>query len=235
LKLALRLALAALGLIAIWWFFQQHPLLPWVVRGAKALHGEGLRGAFLTGGSMLVLTLLLAPIVPLIVATGWLYGIWGVLISLPAAVTSAATAFCIARKLGRRAAARALLERPKARTLADLAAEHGLTTVILVRISPLLPFTPSNAVMGLTPMRLRDIVLGTAIGMAPGIVLYSWAGSLLPSAEDIERGAPLTGGALWAMMGAAFAAAAILAAGASRRLRQLAAEARGGAQAPQRR
>src|SRR5262249_56256441 len=122
---------------------------------------------------------------------GWLCarggaGLWGM-----AAVASAGTGFAVARAVGRKAAAQALLERPRARALADLAAEGGVTTVALVRLSPLLPFTPSNAVMGLTPMRLRDIVLGTAVGMAPGIVLYSWAGSLLPSAEAIEHGASL--------------------------------------------
>src|SRR5258705_524161 len=98
----------------------------------------------------------------------------------------AETAFSVARALGRGAAAQAMLERPKARALADLAAEGGLFTVTLVRLSPLLPYTPSNVVMGLTPMRLRHVVLGTALGMAPGVILYSWAGSLLPSAQAIE-------------------------------------------------
>src|SRR5205814_820776 len=80
----------------------------------------------------------------------------------------AETSFSVARALGGAAAAQALLERPKARALANLAAEGGFLTVTLIRLSPLLPYTPSNAVMGLTPMRLRDLVLGTAIGMAPG-------------------------------------------------------------------
>jgi len=161
------------------------PVLAYVVQGAKLLHGQGALGAVLTCFGMYLMTLLLLPVIPLIVACGWLYGIWGGLLSLLAAVASATTSFSVARALGRNAATRALLQNPRARALAELAAQGGLVTVALVRLSPILPYTPSNAVLGLTGMRLRDMALGTALGMAPGIVLYSWAGSLLPSAEAI--------------------------------------------------
>jgi uncharacterized membrane protein YdjX (TVP38/TMEM64 family) len=199
---------------------RQLPVLCWIVAGAKLLHGAGLPGALLTALAIYLLTLLLLPIVPLIVACGWLYGLPGALLSLLAAVASAATSFSIARALAGNAAAQALLERPRARALADLAAEGGILTVALVRLSPILPFTPSNAVMGLTPMRLRDVVLGTALGMAPGILLYSWAGSLLPGAEAIEQGASMHAGVLWIMLGAAMLAAAVLGAAAASRLRR---------------
>src|SRR5260370_31035295 len=105
-----------------------------------------------------------------------------------AAGASAATGFSLARALGGTAAAQALLEHPKARGLAELAAEGGVVTVALIRLSPLLPFTPSNAVMGLTPMRLRDLVIGTALGMAAGTIPHAWVGSVLPSAEAIAHG-----------------------------------------------
>src|SRR5207302_1465323 len=81
----------------------------------------------------------------------------------------------------------------------------------LVRISPALPYTPSNAVMGLAGISLRDMALGTFLGMAPGTLLYCWAGSLLPSAEAIEAGEGLHGGLVWVLLGAAFVAAAIIA------------------------
>ena len=168
-----------------------------------------------------LLTLLLFPIIPLIVACGWLYGPSGSIISLTAAVASAATSFSLARALGGAAAAQALLERPKARALANLAAEGGLVTVTLIRLSPLLPYTPSNAVMGLTPMRLRDLVLGTAIGMAPGTFLYSWAGSLLPGVEALEQGETVHGTAVWILLAVALVAAAILGSAAARRLRKV--------------
>jgi uncharacterized membrane protein YdjX (TVP38/TMEM64 family) len=74
--------------------------------------------------------------------------------------------------------------------------------------------------MGLTPMRLRDLVLGTALGMAPGTILYAWAGSLLPSAEAIEQGEALHGTAVWILFAVALAAGTVLGMAAARRLRR---------------
>ncbi|MFL5398442.1 MAG: hypothetical protein ACJ79P_11140, partial [Myxococcales bacterium] len=75
--------------------------------------------------------LLLVPTVPLILASGWLFGVAGAAVALPAAVAAAATAFSLARALGRSDAARALLDHPKARALADLAEEGRAWTVAL--------------------------------------------------------------------------------------------------------
>src|SRR5207248_484257 len=175
LRKAARVVVALALLFLLYAVVRQLPLLRWIVQGARFMHALGWPGALATLGAIYLLTLLLFPIIPLIVACGWLYGPSGSIISLTAAVASAATSFSLARALGGAAAAQALLERPKARALANLAAEGGFLTVTLIRLSPLLPYTPSNAVMGLTPMRLRDLVLGTAIGMAPGTFLYSWA------------------------------------------------------------
>jgi uncharacterized membrane protein YdjX (TVP38/TMEM64 family) len=57
--------------------------------------------------------------------------------------------------------------------------------------------------------------------MAPGTLLYAWAGSLLPSAEAIERGEGLHGGPVWALLALGTAAAAIMGVAAARKLRSL--------------
>lgn len=216
---AVRIGAALVVLFALWLIIRQLPVLRLVVAAARFLHGLGWQGPLLTALGIYGLTLLLVPLVPLIVACGWLYGPPGGLISLAAAVASATTAFAVARALGGTAAAQALLTRPRARALAELAAEGGIVTVVLVRLTTVLPYTPSNAVMGLTPMRLRDIALGTALGLTPGTLLYCWAGSLLPSAEAIEQGASINGAAVWVPFGATLAAAAVLSVAAARRLR----------------
>jgi len=220
LRKAARVLAALAILFALYALVRGLPLQRWIVAGAKLVHALGWPGILATFASIHLLTLLLFPVIPLIVACGWLYGPWGAIISLAAVVASAATSFSIARAVGGEAAAQALLERPKARALADLAAKGGLVTVTLLRLSPILPYTPSNAVLGLTPMRLRDLVLGTAIGMAPGTLLYSWAGSLLPSAEAIEHGEALHGSLVWILLVIALCAAGILGALAARRLRK---------------
>jgi uncharacterized membrane protein YdjX (TVP38/TMEM64 family) len=213
--------LVALGaLFAAYLVVRQLPISGLIVAGAKTLRAMGWPGVFATFLAVYALSLLLFPIIPLVIACGWLYGPWSAVLSLGAAVASAATAFSVARALGRGAAAQLLLERPKARALADLAADGGAVTVALIRVSPILPFTPANAVLGLTPMRLRDLVVGTALGMAPGSALYAWAGSLLPSAEAIEQGEAVHGTLVWILFGVALIAAAILGTAAARRLRR---------------
>jgi len=221
LRKAARVLFAIAILFALYALVRQLPLLRYIVEGAKVIHGFGWAGVLATLAAVYLLTLLLVPIIPLIVVAGWLYGPFAAVLTLVAAVASAATSFAVARAVGRKAAAQALLERPKARALADLAAEGGFTTVALIRLSPLLPFTPANAVLGLTPMRIGDLVLGTAIGMAPGIVLYSWAGSLLPGVDAIEHGEAIHGTAVWILLGVALAAAAVLGTAAARRLQRI--------------
>lgn len=221
LRKAARVLAALAILFALYFLVRQLPLLRWIVEGAKSVHALGWPGAVATFAATYLLTLLLVPIIPMILACGWLYGPWGAALSLMAAVASAATAFAVARALGGGAAAQALLERPRARALAELAARGGALTVALVRVSPLLPFTPTNAVLGLTPMRLRDLVLGTALGMAPGTVLYAWAGSLLPSAEAIEHGETMRGTAVWILLAVALIAASVLGVATARRLRRM--------------
>src|SRR4051812_36730759 len=133
-------------LFVLYLVVRQLPVQRWIIEGAKRAHDAGLAGALYTALGIYLLSLLLVPIVPMIVACGWLYGLPGAALALAAAVASAATAFSIARALAGNAAAQALFERPRVRALAELAAEGGIVTVALVRISPLLPFTPSNAV-----------------------------------------------------------------------------------------
>jgi uncharacterized membrane protein YdjX (TVP38/TMEM64 family) len=215
---ALRLAAAAALLLVLWVLGTELPLLHWISVAAARLQGKGLAGAVLWGAGMYLATLLLVPIIPQIVASGWLFGAWGIPVSLAAAVASAATSFGVARALGRGAFARWLLARPRARALAELAEEGGLATVALIRISPLLPFTPSNAVLGLTGLKARNLALGTLLGMAPGIALYVWAGSLVPSAAALERH-EVPGPLVWILVGCSFAAAAIIGIAAARRLR----------------
>ena len=217
-RTALRLAAVVAVLFALWIIGVELPLLHWIAVAAARLQGAGLAGALLWGTGIYLATLLLVPIIPLILASGWLFGLWGIPISLAAAVASAATSFGIARALGRGAFARWLLGRPRARALAQLAEDGGMATVALIRISPLLPFTPSNAVLGLTGLKPRALVLGTLFGMAPGIALYVWAGSLVPSAAALERH-EVPGALVWALIGCSFAAAAIIGVAAARRLR----------------
>jgi uncharacterized membrane protein YdjX (TVP38/TMEM64 family) len=81
------------------------------------------------------------------------------------ALVGAGTAFGLSRALGRTAVQRVDSDRP--RRLDALVGRRGLLAVIGVRLFPLLPFGPLNYACGLTAVRTRDYLLGTAIGILP--------------------------------------------------------------------
>jgi uncharacterized membrane protein YdjX (TVP38/TMEM64 family) len=62
----------------------------------------------------------------------------------------------------------------------------GFRLVTLLRLSPLLPFSPLNYALGLTRVRLRDYVLGSFVGMLPGTLLYVYLGSIVTNAGIVS-------------------------------------------------
>src|SRR5690242_11466243 len=99
LRKAARVGAIVAVLFVLGFAISELPVLRWTVAAAKALHGMGWAGPLVTLAGMYALTLLLLPIIPFIVACGWLYGLWGSALSIAASVGSAATSFAVARAL----------------------------------------------------------------------------------------------------------------------------------------
>lgn len=218
-KLVLRWALGLLGLVLVAVILRQVHALTFIAKGAEAARSAGPSGVVVVGVALVAGMLLLLPMVPLVMACGWIYGMAGAALSLPAATLAGSIAFLIGRAVGRTRLKTALERRPKMRALADLAERGGIITVALIRVSPILPFTPSNAVLGMTGLRFRDLVLGTFFGILPGGLLYTSAGALLPDAAALERGeAPR--GPFWAMLGLGLISMALIGTAAARQLRR---------------
>jgi uncharacterized membrane protein YdjX (TVP38/TMEM64 family) len=96
----------------------------------------------------------------LMIGAGVAYGpIWGTLIASPAVAAWAA-------------------RDPRFAAVDAAVGDQGLKLVILVRLSPLIPFNVLNYALGLTRVRTRDVALGSLIGMLPVTFLYVSAGSL---------------------------------------------------------
>lgn len=112
-------------------------------------------------------------------AAGLLFGLfWGIGLVLVAALLGATVAFGLGRLLGREAVER--LTRTGTGTVARvdaLLARRGLPAVVAVRLVPLVPFTAVNYAAGLTGLRVRDYLLGTAVGIVPGTVAFVTLGS----------------------------------------------------------
>ena len=81
--------------------------------------------------------------------------------------------------LGRTAGARVLdrFSGDGVKRFMRLVGENGFLASLIVRLVPSAPFIVVNMAAGVTPMRLRDFVAGTGIGIVPKIVLTAFAGA----------------------------------------------------------
>jgi phosphatidylserine/phosphatidylglycerophosphate/cardiolipin synthase-like enzyme/uncharacterized membrane protein YdjX (TVP38/TMEM64 family) len=178
LRLAAIVALL-LGLAALWHW---GPLA--ALADPLRLQDEVLRQAGNTTVTVAVLAayvvggLLMFPVTVLIVTTGLLYGpLIGIMVALAGAMLGACAGFGVGMLLGRHGLRRLL--RGRLDRISRQIARRGLLSMMLIRMLPVAPFTVINLVAGASHLRFRDFLLGSLLGMAPGIVAISaFAGQL---------------------------------------------------------
>lgn len=171
--------------------------------GARALLGavEWIRGAGILGvlvfaALFVAATVLLLPASAFTLGAGFAWGpLLGLGIVLPSAVMAATAAFALSRGVARPWVERRVEGSARFRAIDEAVARDGLRLVILLRLSPVVPFNLLNPTLGLTRVSLRDFVLGSAMGMVPGALLYLYLGSLVTSASQLWSGErPSAGG-----------------------------------------
>ncbi len=141
-------------------------------------------GPWAPGAAVLFVALkvLAAPIPGQIVGTvnGYLFGtFWGTVYSLLGMTLGTLLALLLGRYAGRPFVARLIGEKRLAKW-DGLAQQRGLVFFVLVY---LLPFTPDDIITyiaGMTPLRLRKVLVLSVIARAPGMLVGNWFGSTLP-------------------------------------------------------
>jgi uncharacterized membrane protein YdjX (TVP38/TMEM64 family) len=108
----------------------------------------------------------------LIIVCILVFGPWhGFAYSLAGALSSAVLTYGVGHLLGRKTVWR--FAGKKLRELNRRLARRGLVTMIVVRIIPFAPFTVINLVAGASHIRFRDYLIGSAVGMLPGMAAIS--------------------------------------------------------------
>jgi uncharacterized membrane protein YdjX (TVP38/TMEM64 family) len=121
------------------------------------------------------LGLLMVPVLLLITATGIAFGpLLGPVYAMVGCLASASVGFAIGRRVGFDRVERLAGKRVAQATGAM--ARHGIVAAFLLRKIPL-PFTLANVAVGATPMRYRDFVVGTLLGMVAVVVGLAGFGS----------------------------------------------------------
>lgn len=117
-----------------------------------------------------VAALLSVPVTLLIAVTGLVFGaIAGAAYALAGTLIAAAAGWAAGAWLGRDAVRELAGERLN--QLSERLRSKGLVAMILLRLVPVAPFSIVNLAAGASHIRFWDFMAGTAIGMAPGVVL----------------------------------------------------------------
>ena len=120
----------------------------------------------------------LVPASLLTIAGGALFGVLrGASFAVVGATLGSVTAFLLSRHIARRAIGRRLAQMPRFGAIDRAVSMQGLRVVLLLRLSPIVPFNVLNYALGLTAISLRDFLLASA-GMIPGAFMYAYCGKI---------------------------------------------------------
>ena len=164
---------------------------------APAVYVLGYMVAMIAGIPASILTL----------AAGAIFGLWaGTLWALLGATFGASAAFLVARYVARGLVEKRVAREPRFAAIDRAIAADGRRIVFLLRLSPAVPFTLLNYMLGLTRVRFVDFVVGS-VGMLPGTVLYVYSGKVAGDVAAATSGAgPVHGAGYYAMIVSGLAA-----------------------------
>jgi uncharacterized membrane protein YdjX (TVP38/TMEM64 family) len=220
--------------LAVAALFAASRLLPvgeWVREFRDWASGLGVAGKALYALVYVAATVLLFPASLLTIAAGFAFGFaWAFAVVWVGATVGAALAFLIARHVARERVEKAARKRENFRAIDRAIGEKGWKIVALLRLSPLVPFSISNYLYGLTAIRFGPYVLASAAGMLPGTVLYVYlgvAGRAAAAASVGEERSPLEWAALAVGLAATIVATIVITRIARRELRKVRLEKKG--------
>lgn len=125
----------------------------------------------------IITTLLLFPGWMLTVVAGAVFGpVRGTLIVSLAATTGSASAFVVARYLARDLVVTSLRRYPRIAAVHRAIGRGGWKVVILLRLSPAVPYNMQNYLYGVTSIGFWPCILATWVAMMPATFLYCYLG-----------------------------------------------------------
>ncbi len=152
---------------------------------AAAEQGLGAAGWLLAFGVQVLVALCgVLPASAGAIAAGMAFGVvGGFCVCGSATILGALLAFGLARSLLRPAIARALARHPRMIRLDEAVTRDGWRLVVLMRISPLMPFAVTSYALGLSSLELRAYLAGTLASL-PALLGYVVVGSLAGQSLD---------------------------------------------------
>ena len=163
------------------------PLADWTIRLVEIIRDSGAWGVLLFVAVYGVSTVAMVPGAILTMLAGFVYGpVYGLLVAVPAALLGATGSFLLGRTVLRDWVRRKMAQSPRTKAIDQAIDRDAFTLVLLLRLSPLVPFNALNYALSLTGISVGRFVLATLIGGIPGAWLYVYLGSLVTTAAELS-------------------------------------------------
>ena len=149
-----------------------------------------------------VAALTVAPAFFLTVAAGAIFGVWqGSVIVFIGAALGASAVYAVASPLARSRWMARVTSNPRVAAVRSAIVDEGIWVMFLLRLSPLIPYTPLNYALALSGVRFRDFLVAL-LGMIPAILMYTYYGKVVGDVAALAAGvSPPRGPAYYAMAG----------------------------------
>ena len=177
-------------------------LLPWddwvpVLRDWVGSHG--VLGAVVFVLVYIAVVILPLPAAAMSIVGGLAFGWRGFPLSMLGSLLGAVAPYYISRHWMREPMMRRI-DGPRVRAADRAITENGFVFVMLLRLTPIIPFTAQNWLLGLTEIRFWPYILATTVGLAPGTLAMVWIGEMggLASASSDRTQVMLAAGGLLA-------------------------------------
>ena len=150
-------------------------------------HGAWAPVAYVAGYVLLTVTLIPGAVPTM--AAGVVFGLVpGTFYAFVGETLGGVVAFWLARRMARPLAERRLARSPRFAALDRAVAAEGRRIVMMLRLSPVVPFNVINYALGVTTIRFVDYLVAS-IAMLPGAFLYVYYGKLIGDVAALASGA----------------------------------------------
>ncbi|QDV06148.1 TVP38/TMEM64 family inner membrane protein YdjZ [Planctomycetes bacterium Poly30] len=173
------------------------PTADWIEAVNGQVESLGAWGPLAYGAFYIVAALAFIPGSAITIGAGALFGLGlGTVVVSIASTATAALAFPLARSLFRKRVQSFASERKSFQAIDRAIADGGWKIVGLLRLSPVVPFSALNYLLGLTNVRYVPAILVSWVAMLPGTLLYVYFGAI---GRDVAGGKE-RGPFEWALM-----------------------------------
>jgi uncharacterized membrane protein YdjX (TVP38/TMEM64 family) len=167
------------------------PVVAWLDSFSAWVAQQGVWASLIFAAAYVIATILFLPGSVLTLAAGVAFGVVeGTIIVSIASTVGAALSFLISRYLMRDWVMRRFGRSARFAAIDRAIGREGAKIVVLLRLSPIVPFNAFNYVLGVTAVPFWTSMFWSWVGMLPGTILYVYLGSLGRAGVSAARAQP---------------------------------------------